>query len=96
MKNKIVNQIKLFINKVFIMSRFIIIKKMPKNTRYEMWLIRVETGRPQEALLCAKAKRQQQMFSVAKAKRQLQMFYLRESEATAANVFCSESEASAT
>ncbi|MDM5249556.1 hypothetical protein [Lysinibacillus sp. G4S2] len=30
-------------------------------------------GRPQEALLCAKAKRQQQqMFSVAKAKRQLQ------------------------
>ncbi|MDM5246778.1 hypothetical protein [Lysinibacillus sp. G4S2] len=32
-------------------------------------------GRPQEALLCAKAKRQQQqMFSVAKAKRQLQMF----------------------
>ncbi|MGE7132414.1 hypothetical protein [Lysinibacillus xylanilyticus] len=40
-------------------------------------------GRPQEALLCAKAKRQQQMFSVAKAKRQLQMFYLCESEATA-------------
>jgi len=33
-------------------------------------------GRPQEALLCAKAKRQQQMFSVAKAKRQQQMFYL--------------------
>jgi len=32
----------------------------------------VETGRPQEALLCAKAKRQLQMFSVAKAKRQLQ------------------------
>ncbi|QPQ29673.1 hypothetical protein [Lysinibacillus sp. JNUCC 51] len=31
-------------------------------------------GRPQEALLCAKAKRQLQMFSVAKAKRQLQMF----------------------
>ncbi|QPQ31971.1 hypothetical protein [Lysinibacillus sp. JNUCC 51] len=31
-------------------------------------------GRPQEALLCAKAKRQQQMF------------YLRESEASAANV----------
>ncbi|WP_134008171.1 hypothetical protein [Lysinibacillus xylanilyticus] len=31
-------------------------------------------GRPQEALLCAKAKRQQQMFSVAKAKRQQQMF----------------------
>jgi len=29
-------------------------------------------GRPQEALLCEKAKRQQQMFSVAKAKRQLQ------------------------
>ncbi|MEB2281372.1 hypothetical protein LAV73_15420 [Lysinibacillus xylanilyticus] len=29
-------------------------------------------GRPQEALLCAKAKRQLQMFSVAKAKRQLQ------------------------
>jgi len=29
-------------------------------------------GRPQEALLCAKAKRQRQMFSVAKAKRQLQ------------------------
>jgi len=29
-------------------------------------------GRPQEALLCAKAKRQWQMFSVAKAKRQLQ------------------------
>ncbi|MDD1502711.1 hypothetical protein PVA17_08015 [Lysinibacillus sp. CNPSo 3705] len=28
--------------------------------------------RPQEALLCAKAKRQQQMFSVAKAKQQLQ------------------------
>jgi len=26
-------------------------------------------GRPQEALLCAKAKRQRQMFSVAKAKR---------------------------
>jgi len=35
-------------------------------------LIGVEAGRPQEALLCAKAKRQQQMFSVAKAKRQLQ------------------------
>ncbi|KOS61743.1 hypothetical protein FJQ98_03110 [Lysinibacillus agricola] len=32
-------------------------------------------GRPQEALLCAKAKRQQQqVFSVAKAKRQLQCF----------------------
>ncbi|MCL1697415.1 hypothetical protein [Lysinibacillus sp. BPa_S21] len=30
--------------------------------------------RPQEALLCAKAKRQQQMFSVAKAQRQQQMF----------------------
>jgi len=56
-------------------------------------------GRPQEALLCAKAKRQQQMFSVAKAKRQqqmfsvakakrqLQMFFLCESEATATNVF---------
>jgi len=29
-------------------------------------------GRPQEALLCAKAKRQRQMFSVAKANRQLQ------------------------
>ncbi|MFJ8099574.1 hypothetical protein [Lysinibacillus sp. NPDC096212] len=29
-------------------------------------------GRPQEALLCAKAKRQQQLVSVAKAKRQLQ------------------------
>ncbi|MDM5248110.1 hypothetical protein [Lysinibacillus sp. G4S2] len=41
-------------------------------------------GRPQEALLCAKAKRQ------------LQMFYLRESEASATNVFCSESKASAT
>jgi len=41
-------------------------------------------GRPQEALLCAKAKRQRQMF------------YLRESEAAAANVFCSESKASAT
>ncbi|QQP13485.1 hypothetical protein FJQ98_05320 [Lysinibacillus agricola] len=42
-------------------------------------------GRPQEALLCAKAKRQQQqqMFSVAKAKRQLQLFYLCESEASA-------------
>ncbi|MGE7131079.1 hypothetical protein [Lysinibacillus xylanilyticus] len=43
----------------------------------------METGRPQEALLCAKAKRQRQMFSVAKAKRQLQMFYLCESEASA-------------
>jgi len=31
-------------------------------------------ARPQEALLCAKAKRQRQMFSVAKAKRQLQCF----------------------
>jgi len=31
-------------------------------------------GRPQEALLCVKAKQQQQMFSVAKAKRQQQMF----------------------
>ncbi|MGY3187186.1 hypothetical protein [Lysinibacillus sp. TE18511] len=54
-------------------------------------------GRPQEALLCAKAKRQQQMF------------YLRESEASATNVLsarqrsvsdkcfiCSESKASAT
>jgi len=29
-------------------------------------------GRPQEALLCVKAKQQQQMFSVAKAKRQQQ------------------------
>jgi len=29
-------------------------------------------GRPQEALLCAKAKHQRQMFSVAKAKRQIQ------------------------
>ncbi|MGE7953762.1 hypothetical protein [Lysinibacillus xylanilyticus] len=35
-------------------------------------LIGVETGRPQEALLCAKAKRQRQMF------------YLCESEASAA------------
>ncbi|MGE7916105.1 hypothetical protein [Lysinibacillus xylanilyticus] len=41
-------------------------------------------GRPQEALLCAKAKRQQQWFICAKAKRQRQMFYLRESEAAAA------------
>ncbi|WP_158002977.1 hypothetical protein [Lysinibacillus sp. FJAT-14222] len=41
--------------------------------------------RPQEALLCAKAKRQRQMF------------YLCESEATATtNVFCSESKAAAT
>ncbi|MGY3185911.1 hypothetical protein [Lysinibacillus sp. TE18511] len=40
-------------------------------------------GRPQEALLCAKAKRQRQMF------------YLCESEATATNVFCSESKATA-
>ncbi|MFJ3390297.1 hypothetical protein [Lysinibacillus sp. NPDC086135] len=32
-------------------------------------------GRPQEALLCAKAKRQQQMFFCAKAKRQQQMFF---------------------
>jgi len=40
-------------------------------------------GRPQEALLCAKAKQQQ-------------MFYLCESVATATtNVFCSESKASA-
>ncbi|MGA3601033.1 hypothetical protein ACPCXA_13075 [Lysinibacillus agricola] len=36
----------------------------------------METGRPQEALLCAKAKRQRQMF------------YLCESEASATNVFC--------
>ncbi|MFB7156480.1 hypothetical protein [Lysinibacillus sp. NPDC056232] len=42
-------------------------------------------GRPQEALLCAKAKRQRQMF------------YLCESVATATtNVFCSESKATAT
>jgi len=41
-------------------------------------------GRPQETLLCAKAKRQRQMF------------YLCESEATATNVFCSESKATAT
>jgi len=41
-------------------------------------------GRPQEALLWAKAKRQRQMF------------YLCESEATATNVFCSESKATAT
>ncbi|WP_158002980.1 hypothetical protein [Lysinibacillus sp. FJAT-14222] len=39
--------------------------------------------RPQEALLCAKAKRQQHCFICAKAKRQRQMFYLCESEATA-------------
>jgi len=39
-------------------------------------------GRPQEALLCAKAKRQRQSFNCAKAKRQ-QLFYLCESEATA-------------
>jgi len=56
----------------------------------------VEGGRPQEALLCAKAKRQRQKslsvrkrsvsgkcFICAKAKRQKQMFYLRESEAAA-------------
>ncbi|MGA3601262.1 hypothetical protein [Lysinibacillus agricola] len=54
-------------------------------------------GRPQEALLCAKAKRQQQMFSVRKrsdsnkcflceSERQQQMFYLCESEASATNV----------
>jgi len=43
----------------------------------------VEAGRPQEALLCAKAKRQQ-------------LFYLCESVATATtNVFCSESKAAA-
>ncbi|MFB7156866.1 hypothetical protein [Lysinibacillus sp. NPDC056232] len=51
-------------------------------------MIVVEAGRlierPQEALLCAKAKRQQQMF------------YLCESEASATNVFCSESKAAAT
>jgi len=41
-------------------------------------------GRPQEALLCAKAKRQQQMF------------YLCESEAAATNVYLCESEAAAT
>jgi len=40
----------------------------------------VETGRPQEAQLCAKAKRQQQMF------------YLRESEAAATNVFCAKAK----
>ncbi|MDD1503560.1 hypothetical protein PVA17_12410 [Lysinibacillus sp. CNPSo 3705] len=34
--------------------------------------LKASIGRPQEALLCAKAKRQLQMFSVAKAKRQLQ------------------------
>ncbi|MEX3747299.1 hypothetical protein [Lysinibacillus xylanilyticus] len=67
------------------------------------WLI----GRPQEALLCAKAKRQQQCFICAKAKRQRQCF-LCESEATATNVlsarkrsdsgkcFLCESEATAT
>ncbi|WP_285398811.1 hypothetical protein [Lysinibacillus sp. fls2-241-R2A-57] len=35
-------------------------------------MIVVKTGRPQEALLCAKAERQLQMFSVAKAERQQQ------------------------
>jgi len=36
----------------------------------DQWLI----GRPQEALLCAKAKRQRQCFICAKAKRQQQCF----------------------
>ncbi|MGY3186551.1 hypothetical protein [Lysinibacillus sp. TE18511] len=63
------------------------------------WLI----GRPQEALLCAKAKRQRQCFICAKAKRQQQMFSVRkrsdsnkcflcESEATATNVFCAKAK----
>ncbi|MGA3602317.1 hypothetical protein, partial [Lysinibacillus agricola] len=52
--------------------------------------------RPQDALLCAKAKRQRQCFICAKAKRQQQMFYLRESEASAAMFYLCESEATAT
>ncbi|WP_285395496.1 hypothetical protein [Lysinibacillus sp. fls2-241-R2A-57] len=38
----------------------------------DIYLVKRIIGRPQEALLCAKAKRQRQMFYVAKAKRQLQ------------------------
>ncbi|MGE7916389.1 hypothetical protein [Lysinibacillus xylanilyticus] len=40
-------------------------------------------GRPQEALLCAKAKRQRQMFYLCESEATATMFYLRESEATA-------------
>ncbi|WP_068985039.1 hypothetical protein [Lysinibacillus xylanilyticus] len=43
-------------------------------------------GRPQEALLCAKAKRQQCFICAKVQRQQQQMFYLRESEASAANV----------
>ncbi|WP_374964121.1 hypothetical protein [Lysinibacillus sp. RS5] len=47
----------------------------------------METERPQEALLCAKAKRQQQnVLSVRKRSVSNKMFYLCESEASATNV----------
>ncbi|MGE7999238.1 hypothetical protein ACQKOF_11235 [Lysinibacillus sp. NPDC093190] len=53
-------------------------------------------GRPQEALLCAKAKRQQQMFYLCESEVSATNVFCSESEASATNVFCSESEASAT
>jgi len=55
------------------------------------WLI----GRPQEALLCAKAKRQRQCFICAKAKRQQQMFSVRK-RSDSNKCFLCESEATAT
>jgi len=47
-------------------------------------LLCAKAKRQQQCFICAKAKRQQQCFICAKAKRQQQMFYLRESEASAA------------
>ncbi|WP_375200102.1 hypothetical protein [Bacillus sp. RS11] len=47
--------------------------------------------RPQQALLCAKAKRQQQMFSVRKRSVSNKCF-LCESKASAPNVFCAKAK----
>ncbi|QQP11276.1 hypothetical protein FJQ98_18945 [Lysinibacillus agricola] len=53
-------------------------------------------GRPQEALLCAKAKRQRQMLYLCESEATATMFYLCESEATATMFYLCESEATAT
>ncbi|WP_152911536.1 hypothetical protein [Lysinibacillus xylanilyticus] len=56
----------------------------------------METGRPQEALLCAKATRQQQMFYLCESEAAATNVFCSESKATATNVYCSESKATAT
>ncbi|MDM5246449.1 hypothetical protein [Lysinibacillus sp. G4S2] len=53
-------------------------------------------GRPQEALLCAKAKHQQMFYLCESVATATTNVFCSESKASAANVFCSESKTSAT